>query len=86
MNNNYDMRITGTIDGITKVLTDLLEKQNTGFNLNYKMKIKDVNWFTNMDETSTARVKAGFDRELERRDLRIFQDTYNVVLNFGAGS
>lgn len=83
---NYNMKIIGKIDNITAVLTDLLEKRVTGFNLNYKMQIDNVDWSTNFDGESTASITAGFDRELERRDLRLFQDTYNVVLNLGATS
>ena len=83
---NYKMTMTGTLDGIATMLTDLIEKRVTGLNLNYKMQIDDINWETNLRGESTVIGKFNFDRELERKDLRVFQDTYNVVLNLGASS
>ena len=83
---NYKMTMTGTLDGIAKMLIDLVEQRVTGLNLNYKMDIDEMNWETTMNGESTVTGKFRFDRELERKDLRVFQDTYNVVLNLGASS
>lgn len=83
---NYNMTMTGTLDGIAKMLVDLVEERVTGLNLNYKMDIDEMNWETALNGDSTVTGKFRFDRELERKDLRVFQDTYNVVLNLGASS
>lgn len=83
---NYKMTMTGTPDNIAGMLSDLIEKRVTGFNLNYKMQIDDINWKTNFQGESSVTGDFRFDRELERKDLRVFQDTYDVVLNLGAGS
>lgn len=79
----YKMTMTGDIDSISQMLVGLLEKQNTGFNLNYKMKIDDLGWSTFLDSTSRVSGKFRFDRDLERRDLRVFEETYKVKVGFG---
>jgi hypothetical protein len=81
MNTKYNLKFTGSIDSIAGLLTDLVEKRETGLNLNYKMNIETMDWATDFDGVSRVIGKFAFDRELERKDIRLLQDTYDVIMD-----
>lgn len=74
----YNMTISGALDSVVEMLVDLVEKQATGFNLNYKLEIGDADWATMSEKSSMLNADMTFDRELERKDIRVFEDTYKV--------
>lgn len=74
----YKMTITGDLDSMVDMLVDLLEKEATGFNLNYTLEIGEADWMVISEDESRLKAEMSFDRELERKDLRVFEDSYKV--------
>lgn len=78
--NTYDIKLTGSIDRLAVFLSDMLEKQITPFNKNYKFELADLNWSTLGSGDSVSEGKYTFDSALRSKDIKDIENNYKIKL------
>lgn len=78
--NTYDIKLNGSIDRLGVFLSDLLEKQITPLNKNYKFKLEDLNWATLADGSSQSEGRYTFDSALRSKDIKDIENNYKIKL------